>query len=340
MAEPEVERRWRFTWLDLLVVAGVLGLIVAVIMPAISRALEAARRTSCSGFLKQIGLGIQNFEDIRGEICPSYLTDDDSRAAQPRGYPSWPVLLLPFMEQQELAALVDLSVPLDEKAAPPADHSRLRQTTLLTFQCYSRRDGWSKSVQGVGHWTGPYAVGDYLCVSLAEAVPGKVDRNQPRTWDGAMMVSRTSEGLQPGEFRSMTTFADIVDGVSNTVLLGEKAVREGHLGGNTADPSSNVLPSEQDGPYYHGRGGDPADLQMPGPMAYWSRRLAPLRSTERLFPFDQRNEDPQNRFGSWHPGVTLFLLGDGSVREVNNATSSVVLQRLGCRNDGQLFDLP
>jgi hypothetical protein len=67
--------------------------------------------------------------------------------------------------------------------------------------------------------------------------------------------------------------------------------------------------------------------------------LAPLPG-ERLLSLDPKNDWPSNRFGSWHPAVTLFLLGDGSVKAVSNDTDTLVLQRLGCRNDGQPFDLP
>jgi hypothetical protein len=50
--------------------------------------------------------------------------------------------------------------------------------------------------------------------------------------------------------------------------------------------------------------------------------------------------DPRFRFGSWHPGITQFLLGDGSVRQVNNATANRTFQRMGTRNDRFTFDLP
>src|SRR3954470_22048026 len=114
----------------------------------------------------------------------------------------------------------------------------------------------------------------------------------------------------------MTSFTSITDGLSNTAFLGEKAVRYGHFGSPKVDLATLVIPGEQDGPIFYGRGGNPANLVAPGPMAFWSRRLAP-RPGERLIPLDPWNESPDNRFGSWHPGVTLFLLGDGSVRPIN-----------------------
>jgi hypothetical protein len=53
-----------------------------------------------------------------------------------------------------------------------------------------------------------------------------------------------------------------------------------------------------------------------------------------------RKGEPANRFGSAHPGIVLFLLGDGSARSVSVAASNTVLQRFGCRNDRMRFDLP
>jgi hypothetical protein len=68
--------------------------------------------------------------------------------------------------------------------------------------------------------------------------------------------------------------------------------------------------------------------------------LAPARPGDRLIEDKPRLADPNNRFGGWHPGVTMFLMGDGSAKAVNNDTATVVLQRLGCRNDGQKLELP
>ena len=82
-----------------------------------------------------------------------------------------------------------------------------------------------------------------------------------------------------------------------------------------------------------------ADLRAPGAIAYWSRRLAPVPGMEPLLPKKPRTEDPANRFGGWHPGVTLFLMGDGSVRAMNNDTNPYVLQCLGSRNDGSRLNL-
>jgi hypothetical protein len=123
--------------------------------------------------------------------------------------------------------------------------------------------------------------------------------------------------------------------LSNTAFAGEKGVRADCLGGHKGDFIQTVLADQQDGPIYFGGLGVPndlADLRTPGAIAYWSRRLAPERGLP-LLPGKPRSDDPTNRFGGWHPGITLFLLGDGSARGMSNQTAGTVLQQLGCRND-------
>jgi hypothetical protein len=68
-------------------------------------------------------------------------------------------------------------------------------------------------------------------------------------------------------------------------------------------------------------------------------RVIPLKPMGDPVPATSPNS-PNFRFGGWHPGITLFLLGDGSVRLINNATAPVAMERLGSRKDGFTFDLP
>lgn len=117
-AEQIPERRSQFGRRELLVVVGVAALVFAAIIPVIRDAREDANRTECMNNLKQIGLGVQNYHDIRQEISPSYLTDDHSPSAVPRGFATWAVLLAPFQESRSLYVLIDVSIPLDEPGPP------------------------------------------------------------------------------------------------------------------------------------------------------------------------------------------------------------------------------
>jgi hypothetical protein len=187
--------------------------------------------------------------------------------------------------------------------------------------------------------------------------------NLPRTWDGAIVVCRAFNalsspnsvpinGFQRGtlggrEFRSMTSFASVLDGLSNTAMIGEKAVHKDRLGrGGTSSVQ------DQDGPYYYYFGtGFQTNADRHREINAFMRRMCLFGSATAapdagrviaLKPTGDQNANnhPRFRFGSWHPGISLFLLGDGSVRQVNNATSTVTLERFGTRNDRFTFDLP
>src|SRR5688572_5468389 len=98
IVQSTTEGRRYFTLRELLALVTIIALGFAVLVPVIRKSRETHYRTECTNNLKQIGLGIQNFHDIRQEICPSYVTDDHSPRAVLNGFPTWAVLALPFME--------------------------------------------------------------------------------------------------------------------------------------------------------------------------------------------------------------------------------------------------
>jgi hypothetical protein len=251
------------------------------------------------------------------------------------------------MEQAAMYDLVDIKTPLttDSPAGKRADaHKLVRATSVPAFFCPTRRAPPKLTEGGEG------SVGDYANVSYGEAAANTaVKHDQPRTFDGAMIVCRAFNasdapnttainGFQPrtlagGEFRSMTSFASVLDGLSNTAFIGEKAVHEERLGKGKVDGS------EQDGTIYFGVGKTVDSYTAPGPMAFWSRRLAQEKEGVAILPAESRTENPDNRFGGWHPEVTLFLMGDGSVKPVRFDEANTPLQRLGTRNDRLTFEL-
>src|SRR5262245_64386236 len=100
MTSPSVmtRRRMGFTLVELLVVIAIIGVLVALLLPAVQSAREAARRTSCSNNAKQLGLGAHNFIDIKGFVPPSRLANDSADANT--NWVTWAVIMLPFIEQQ------------------------------------------------------------------------------------------------------------------------------------------------------------------------------------------------------------------------------------------------
>src|SRR5688572_15579320 len=365
-----------FTLVELLVVIAIIGILIALLLPAVQAAREAARRTQCNNNLKQIGLGIQNFHDIRQEVVPAWLTTDggvNGNGAGSNGRPAWTLLILPFMEQGNVYDLLDLTSVLTANPTLPANHTNLRQTSISTYFCPSRRTPPAMTTTAN---SAQCSVGDYAAVAfgfgqvtntnflVTGTAANGVDVDLPRTWDGAMVVCRAfnaattpngaaingfqAQTLGGREYRSMTSFASVLDGLSNTAFIGEKAVHKDRLGNATTNNSAFG-----DGQYYFPNtqygGGTPE--HMGGVAAFMRRlvlcnqggsdngRIIALKPTGGSLASDTVN-NPRGRFGSWHPGISLFLLGDGSVRQVNNATGERTFRRFGTRNDRQTFDLP
>src|SRR5215470_2317231 len=99
-------KRAAFTLVELLVVIAIIGVLVALLLPAVQMARESARRTQCANHLKQLGLAAQNFNDIRSWLPPTRVSNDSSDANQ--NFVTWAVLLLPYVEQQNFYGQWDI----------------------------------------------------------------------------------------------------------------------------------------------------------------------------------------------------------------------------------------
>jgi len=99
---PIHRRRRAFTLVELLVVIAIIGILVALLLPAIQAAREAARRTQCSNNLKQMGVGFHNYHDAHRSFPPSCVKQKDQDGGGSAQATLWSGLLLPFMEQGPL----------------------------------------------------------------------------------------------------------------------------------------------------------------------------------------------------------------------------------------------
>src|SRR5258706_11915664 len=90
-------RRRAFTLIELLVVIAIIAILIALLVPAVQKVREASARTQCSNNLKQIGLGFHNFHDVHKTYPPARLDYD--------GGATWCVLILPFIEQENLYSM-------------------------------------------------------------------------------------------------------------------------------------------------------------------------------------------------------------------------------------------
>jgi prepilin-type N-terminal cleavage/methylation domain-containing protein len=302
------EQRRGFTLVELLVVIAIIGILVALLLPAVQSAREAARRTQCINNLKQIGLAIHNFHDSRQWLPPTH-----TGGAPPNDkYGTWFVVILPYLEQQALYDQFDLTVPWDQGNNPTA--AALRGASLPGYLCPTRRSGiqMSDNVPQVG------ATGDYAATSVADPNVGNYQwqHQAPSVLWGPMIGARRNGT----EWTPRTNFASDVDGTSNTMYVGEKHIfikdiNKGGSSGGSAD--GNLYITQQTGWY--------EDHNV--------RNTAHPNGLGRG-PQDNRS-GRYHTLGSWHPGICQFLFGDGSVHAINNNIDLTTLTNLGDRRDGE-----
>jgi prepilin-type N-terminal cleavage/methylation domain-containing protein/prepilin-type processing-associated H-X9-DG protein len=326
-----------FTLVELLVVIAIIGVLIALLLPAVQAAREAARRTQCQNNLKQIGLAIQNHHDSLGRI-------PNSR----RGYDhiTWAAELWPYLEAGTVAAIWD---PTQRYYG---QREEVRTVQLPVYLCPSRRAPPQLSVTGdsddgtVSGQHFPGALADYAC-NTGDTSPdsSENDNTTARESDGSLKEPtgpfRYSEhgetegtaGVEPGKtdlsklpLRYVVRFKNIEDGLSNTAFIGEKHV-----------PS--------DGPNGSWFGHIDAKDNSIYNADYWS-------SVGRKGGFDRPIAEPSDgaeggnvltafnkNFGSWHPGFCHFLFGDGSVHAVSVDVDEYMLGHLCNIADGQTIDL-
>lgn len=116
-----------FTVLKLLAVVGIIGILIALLLPAVRSAKPAARRNACTNNLKQIGLALHNYVDVYQVLPPAYTVDADGKRLH-----SWRTLILPYLEQQELYKTIDLTKAWDDPA-----NAEARKTPVDAYQCPS-----------------------------------------------------------------------------------------------------------------------------------------------------------------------------------------------------------
>jgi prepilin-type N-terminal cleavage/methylation domain-containing protein/prepilin-type processing-associated H-X9-DG protein len=285
-----------FTLVELLVVIAIIGILVALLLPAVQAARESARRTQCVNNLKQMALSAHNFHDTKN-VLPSSI--------RPAGLTTLPriaglTLLLPYFEQQNAYDRYDQTKNWFDPANLPVTSQQ-----ISTYGCPSTPD--PKRLDGVPEnspWTQVVAVTDY---SPTIGVDQRLKSSS--------LVDEVGPGLLPknGEPR----LADATDGLSNTIIYGESAGRPyvyrkgnrriGQLptprlnAGGWARPASDfsIDGSSQDG------------TSFPGPCAINCTNGEDVSST---FPHPYYGTEGTAEAFGFHPGGANFALGDGSVR--------------------------
>ena len=301
-----------FTLVELLVVITIIGILIALLLPAVQAAREAARMAQCQNNLKQLALGCLHHEEIHKWLptdgCGGayYLGDPDKGfdKNQPGG---WFYNILPYVE---LRALHDLGAG-QSAAVKKTFWPQLAATPVTFMFCPTRRrpvsvplGSWDRN-QGVGmlYWmTSPdmrVAHNDYA-INSGDADLGWT----PQVYDFTGV----------SEYLSMVRMRDITDGTSKTYLIGEKSLN-----------SDSYYDSE-----------DPADDQCPYMGHDWD--IARYTALDMPPMQDTPAYDDYRGFGSAHAVGLNMAFCDGSVHMISYSINPEIHRRLGNRKDGLTID--
>jgi len=339
-----------FTLIELLVVIAIIAILIGLLLPAVQKIREAARRMQCSNNLKQLGLALHNYHDVNGRFPPGGLGSWDRGAAFPNdpGYPqysgditgwneqgSWIVFTLPFMEQDNMYRLINPRQQVWDSVNVGIANVPKASRNIKLIRCPS--DDYDRSVP-VSDYVGslgpqclapapdcasanPYYI---WCQPETSGVGGGLAGMGYR-WSPDHGNAWGAQDIR-GMFNRLgadISMSNVTDGLSNTILLGEsRPSTHDHLAGNQ----------------WWGFNNGNSHCSTTVPINY---------------PIDPNNNNwcsPANTYkGNWalswgfrsnHSGGANFLFGDGAVRFIRESIDHRTYQLLGCRNDGRPVQTP
>ncbi|MBI1249680.1 DUF1559 domain-containing protein [bacterium] len=313
MQTVAIHRRRAFTLVELLVVIAIIGVLIALLLPAVQQAREAARRSSCRNNMKQVGLALHNYHDVFGEF--------------PSGFNGlemlWTASILPQLEQNNIYDTLIFT----ESGAGNWNHDgspneRACGTVVNVYRCPSMAVPEHIDNSGI---PGRVPI-SYRGVASSQAVSDDLSTIPSSSLPQVALEMQDLNGTLYGG--SHIRFADITDGTTNTVVVGESWTNPSYVkDGQGMDywqfgcPQSggwDPIPGDKGGTEY-----------SEGVGSTWPKINAHLDPT-------QPGVIMELAFGSYHPGGAQFTLGDGSVRFIAETVDIVTYRGLGSRNGHEI----
>jgi prepilin-type N-terminal cleavage/methylation domain-containing protein len=305
-----ITRRSRaFTLVELLVVVAIIGVLVALLLPAVQAAREAARRAQCENNLKQIGLAALHFEDTHKTLPPGAVWNA-SGAKKGSVY----VYLLPYLERSSLYDAFDFSKTSIDGSTLPGTTTLIASTIIPTFLCPS--DPHPKLYYDA------LASHNYAASRGPTAVFDNPSCSCPNPWQSLAQAPLDDAQNFAGPFTRLGTrvrLAEVTDGLANTILFGEVRPR-------CSEHARNGWAMSNDGNGF---------CTTLIPINYDSCNENAANPCNRPC-----NWSTELGFRSAHPNGALFLFGDGGVRFLPQSIDHPLYQNLGAKADGQAASAP
>lgn len=313
-------RRNAFTLIELLVVIAIIAVLIGLLVPAVQRVREAAARTQCLNNLKQMGLALHNYHDANRKFPPGFSSQvlgpwpGGSNDPVPETGPGWSLFahMLPYLEQDSLHRSITFSLPITHPANAPA-----RRTFVAVYICPSD--------------TGP------RLINITDSGNPPADANPPFViTDGA--VCSYAGVLGDGAYEqtpftgifhrnSQVRFADITDGTSNTVGIGERTSQF------SANSWVGVVPGQETVYSQTAREYNPSLPSLRARPAI-TAVLVHVRITSGA---PNAFGNSPGSFASSHTGGAHFLNMDGSCRFISSSVSKPTYRALVTRNGGEVI---
>ena len=334
-----MSRRLGFTLVELLVVIAIIGVLVALLLPAVQSAREASRRIKCANHLKQIGLALQNYESTF-KILPMGTMNIASGGTGIANNSSPHPMLLPYLEQGNAIALFDFNSDINSSTS----NLQARQQRVPVFNCPS-------------HPPSPLFV-----ASASQCPNGCGQTNYVQSLGNNANYAGVS-GIADGPFgrRYGARFAEIADGLSNTGFFSEILLGPSPGAGT---PSPGIIPASDRSAFAVATDvnasswdGSPTgdiiaipecqNLATPAWIyrgkqyyrgvvvtTYYSHTLTPNSKLRDCIRGSGGVDRGHMAARSYHPAGVNVVLGDGAVRFANNSVNEVVWRAVGSKNAG------
>ena len=342
-------RRLGFTLIELLVVIAIIAVLIGLLLPAVQKVREAAARTKCQNNMKQLALGLHNYENTYGVFPPGASMDGPEVSGIPRAGAEprapWTVAILPYIEQQARYDLFNqdqqfFTMWSCSTCSPSSTNRSAAQPRNIAFECPS--DPNSNNANANNNYFGIQGG----CSPLPTGRPFAFTPNSEGCLQGDPFFKGYVAVSGPLHVNSKVKIATIQDGTSNTFLIGESRYMQtnnGFVGGIWWTWASGMNMAWGTHPIGDNRAAEDGNKYR------YKVLLAATVYQPNILPYNvsEKNEkspggsadnggDYMTRYsGSYHTGGAYFALCDGSVQFISDSIEQAVFQQAGRMSDGQ-----